>query len=385
MNQKNINKLIKQNTLNVADGPQNCINILEGQSNLLAGGSIASNLVNQLSPKDACTLLPNSVTDVLTKDFIVANYGSNFKTTGGGENFSTNFIQNIVKNIHNNLTTDKILETMRSDWNKKNKNRLTNKNSKIILNDLLISNPPLQKKNNKKNTGGGRTVLPLKWFKPDYNYPYTPENTDMKGLNCPCPRTMPQAYNNINYYPYHRNSCTMNMKGGDAVVPSSFDRKWRNLPWDQDTNITGYRVDGDSSMFGANIPRTPMQRLGNHLNGTDPIFAPNQSDVTVVDNSNMFCDKNNCSPDQGFSGKMANPTVCVKNFDSSILSEGPVSDVLQNSTPGNSYSGPLWSPDVFYPKGHVASSQMTIPNQRAGSRKNIKKNKKSQKSRKSRK
>ena len=51
MNQKNINRLTKQNTLNVNDGPQNCVNVLEGQSNLLAGGSIASVEVKPIKEK----------------------------------------------------------------------------------------------------------------------------------------------------------------------------------------------------------------------------------------------------------------------------------------------------------------------------------------------
>ncbi len=377
MNQKNINRLTKQNTLNVNDGPQNCVNVLEGQSNLLAGGSIASDMVNQLSPKDCCTLLPNNVLNTLTKDFVIANYGSNFKTTGGGKNFSINFIQSIVDNLEKKIPTDNILKNMTTFWNKYNNNKLTNKNSKIILNDFLNTNPHLQKSfNNKFKKGGARTVLPLKWFKPEYNYPYTAQNTNMEGMNCPCPKSLPNAYNNINYYPYYRNSCTMNnMKGGTINAKVSNADSVRFLPWNQDTTLTGYRIDGDSVPTGAHIPLTPIQRINNHLNGTDPIFAPNKSDITNLIGAQTFCDHGDCSADMGFTKDMINPNECVTNFDSSILSEGKISD-LPSATPNESYTGPLWSPDIFDPKNFTPPKAATIPNQRAGSRKKNNKSKK---------
>ncbi len=372
MNQKNINKMTRQNTLNVNDGPQNCVNVLEGQSNLLAGGSIASDLVNQLSPKDCCTLLPNKVLDILTKDFVIANYGTSFKTTGGGKGFSLKFINNIISNLKHKLSIENILQKMRTEWNKNNNYKLNEKNSKNILNDLLVSNPSLQSSNiSKVYQGGARTVLPLRWFRPDFNYPNTPQNTNMKGLNCPCPRTLPEAYNNINFYPYYRNSCTMNMKGGQVNPKISNPSAVRFLPWNQDTNLTGFRITGDSIATGATIPISPIQRINNHLNGTDPIFAPNKGDITNTMGAQFQCENGNCSPDVGYMGndKLINPSICVRNFDHNILSESPVND-NPNSTPADTYNGPLWDHNTFYPKVSPPHP-VKIPNQRAGSRKNL--------------
>lgn len=369
MNQKNINKLTKQNTLNSNDGPQNCINVLEGQSNLLVGGSIASDMVNQLSPKDCCTHLPNNIINILTKDFIISNYGSNFKTTGGGKNFSNNFISNIITNLKKKTSIDNVLNNMIADWNNNNKNKLTRKNSKIILNDFLNTNPHLQKSQlNKYKKGGARTVLPLKWFKPEYNYPYTSENTNMEGIICPCPKTLPNAYNNINYYPYYRNSCTM--KGGMANGKVTNADSIRFLPWNQDTTLTGTRVDGDSVPTGAHIPLSPIQRINNHLNGTDPIFAPNRSDITNLMGAQSFCGTGDCKADDGFSGEMINPTECVTNFDSSILNTSEMND-LPNLIANQSYYGPLWKYDMYNPTDYTPIKPVTVPNQRAGSRKNM--------------
>ena len=131
----------KRNSLNSTTGPNNCINILEGQSNLLRGGSIASDLVNQLSPKEACQPLSQNIKNILTKDFIIANYGSSFKTTGGGQKFGVNFIQQIAGNLKKKMSVNKVLQRMRQNWDQHQKSKLSEKNSKRILNDLLHTKP----------------------------------------------------------------------------------------------------------------------------------------------------------------------------------------------------------------------------------------------------
>ena len=56
------------------------------KNKFLFGGSVASDLVNQLTSITQCQSLPENVLNVLNKDFIISNYGASYKTTGGGKN-----------------------------------------------------------------------------------------------------------------------------------------------------------------------------------------------------------------------------------------------------------------------------------------------------------
>lgn len=338
----------KRNSLNSTSGPNNCVNVLEGQSNLLKGGSIASDLVNQLSPKEACQPLSQNIKNILTKDFVIANYGSSFKTTGGGKKFGHNFIQQIAGDLKKGLSTNKVLQKMRQTWDQNQKSKLSEKNSKRILNDLLQTNPKL------KQAGGGRVVLPISWFNPESQLNFQPVAPGCP-TNCPSSRQLPTTYTNFLETKYPGKSC---MTGGSGynVEPNDFQAT-TFLPFDRATTSKEFRVDGDSNAFGANIPINPMQKFTNWLSGKDPLFAPSRNDVTNPQDANLFCGNGQCNYSNNLPNQsLYNPKVIVNNFPA-------------NGDP-TTRKGTIWSASVANPKVNVP--KVTVPFQRAGSRKKTK-------------
>ena len=338
----------KKNSLNVTSGPNDCINVLEGQSNLLRGGSIASDLVNQLSPSIDCQTLPSRIKDPITKDFIISNYGSGFKTSGGGQKFGVNFIQQIAGDLKKKMSVKKVLQKMRQTWDQHQKTKLSDKNSKIILNDLLQANPKL------KQGGGGRVSLPIRWFKPQSQLNFQPVAPGCP-INCPTSKQLPHGYNNFLETKYPERSCMTG--GGSYSVEANDIEATKFLPYNRDSTDKTFRIDGDSNPFGANIPTNPMQKFTNWLSGTKPLFAPSQSDVTNPQDANLFCGNGQCNfnnnlPDQS----LVNPKVPVNNFP---MNGDPS---ITNAT--------IWPDSVANPTVHVP--QVRVPFQRAGSRKRTK-------------
>ena len=340
----------KRNSLNSTTGPNNCINILEGQSNLLKGGSIASDLVNQLSPKEACKPLSQNIKNILTKDFVVANYGSSFKTTGGGQKFGVNFIQQIAGNLKKKMSVNKVLQRMRQNWDQHQKSKLSEKNSKRILNDLLHTNPKL------KQTGGGRVVLPMSWFNSGAcNFQSVESGCP---TNCPSSKQLPPTYINFSKTKYPGKSC---MTGGSGynVEPNDIEAI-RFLPFNRDATDKTFRVDGDSNPLGANIPSGPIQKLTTWLSGEKPLFAPSRSDVTNPQDADLFCGNGQCNFSNNLpSQSLLNPKVPVNNFPINGKPETIQATIFPASDPT------------------VNFNPVKVPFQRAGSRKKTKSTSKS--------
>lgn len=337
----------KRNSFNSTSGPNHCINVLEGQSNLLKGGSIASDLVNQLSPKEACQTLPQSIKSILAKDFVIANYGSSFKTSGGGQKFGVGFIEQIAGNLKKKMSMKKVLQKMRQSWDQHQKTKLSDRNSKLILNDLLQSNPKIKQ-------AGGRIVLPSSWFNPRSPINFQPVAPGSP-TNCPSPRQLPTTYTNFLETKYPERSCMTG--GGGYNVEANDIEATRFLPFNRDATVKTFRVDGDSNPFGANIPINPMQKFTNWLSGAKPLFAPSRSDVTNLQDANLFCGDGQCNFSRNLPNQaLLNPKVPVDNFPA-------------NGQP-NTIQATIWPDSVANPTVHVP--QVRVPFQRAGSRKKTK-------------
>lgn len=335
-------------------------NSLSRRKKNLFGGSIASDLVNQLASNNQCQTLPESVMNVLNKDFIISNYGSSYKTTGGGkslkknkpkfnENFISKTLDNIKSYLENKLSMNNMVTNMKSYWNNNVNFKLSTKNAKTIASDLFNSNYSVEAQNKNKvkvtKKGGARTVLPRRWFDPDYQDTYMTSNItsgENQPANCPMGRSLPSNYEASNYYPYYKKSC---MTGGR-----------NNLQWDQD-NYGKTRTDGDSNKMGANIPEGIPQKIQNQMNGVSTMFSPGRGSINVSE-AQYFCNSTNCAPvNNDF--RVDNTPVEVTNIntDSQYSFEMPFT------------SGVVYPSSVANPIGNFGTHGLPIPNQRAGGRK----------------
>lgn len=334
-------------------------NSLSKKKKTLSGGSVASDLVTQLVSTNKCQSLPENVLNVLNKDFIISNYGSSYKTTGGGksikkkQNFNESFINRTLNNIksflQNKLSMNNMMTNMKNYWNRNVNFKLSNKNAKTIVSNLFNSNYRVESQNkNKVNVikkGGARTVLPLRWFKPDYQDTYMTSNLtggQNQQANCPTGRSLPSNYEASNYYPYYKKSC---MTGGR-----------NNLQWDQD-NYGNTRTDGDSNKMGANIPQGLPQKIQNEMNGVTTMFTPGRGSLNVSE-AQYFCNSTNCAP-QSNDFRVDNTPVDVRNIntDSQYSIDMPFT------------SGVVYPRRIADPVGNFGGHGLPIPNQRAGGRK----------------
>lgn len=325
----------------------------------IKGGSVASDLVMELAGHSNCQKLPENVLNVLQKDFIVSNYGSSFKTTGGGiknlsqkkktafnENFISKTLINIKQLFKNNLSMSDAIGNLKNYWNKNVNFKLSTRNAKTIISNLFNSNyrtiPINENKVQLIKKGGARTVLPLRWFNPNYQDTYITQKSNCG--SCPTGKTLPANYENLNSYPYYSNSC---MVGGYGEP----------LKWTQDSNGTGYRVDGDSVWMGSSNPQNTSQKFKNAMTGVSTMFQPSRGSVTVSE-AQYKCNSTNCAPETN-SFKVSNTPVEVNNIntDSQYSLDMPFT------------SGVVWPQEVAEPIGNFGSHGLRIPNQRAGGRK----------------
>ena len=325
----------------------------------LFGGSISSDLVNQLSSVNQCQSLPENILNVLNKDFVIANYGTSYNTTGGGKNnqkrqkFNESFIHRTLNNIksflQNKLSMNNMISNMKNYWNRNINFKLSSDNAKTIANNLFNSNYRVVSQNKNKvkviKKGGARTVLPRKWFDPDYQDTYMNSNLTgekIQKVDCPTGRTLPSSYDSNNYYPYYKKSC---MAGGR-----------NNLLWNQD-NYGNTRTDGDSNKMGANIPPGLPQKIQNEMNGVTTMFTPGRGSLNVSE-AQYFCNSTNCAP-RSNDYRVDNTRIDVKNIntDSKYSLDMPFT------------SGVVFPKRIAEPVGDFGSFGLPIPNQRAGGRK----------------
>lgn len=313
---------------------------------LLNGGSVASDLVNELVSPSVCDQLPKNVLKVLNKDFIISNYGSSYKTTGGGQikkkkkAFNENLISKTVSNIKNvlqkKISLNSVIDNIKSYWNKNVNFKLSTGNAKTIIKNLFNSNYKVISKNKNKSqivkTGGARTVLPRRWFDPNYQDTYMTQQSNCN--NCPTGKSLPASYDTTNYYPYYQKSC---MVGG------------KSLPWDVG-NDGSYRVDGDSTKLGSYNPMSFSQKFKNEMNGVTTTFKPGRGSVTVSE-ANSFCNSTNCSPEPS-NNTLHNPSITVKNINS---------DSQYNT---EFTSGLVFPRSIANPIGNFGSQGLPIRNQR---------------------
>lgn len=330
-----------------------------GKRKDINGGSIASDLVMELVGPSSCQRLPENVLNVLQKDFIISNYGSSFKTTGGGQkklslkkksSFNENLISKTLSNIkqffQNKVSMTNMLSNIKNYWNKNINFKLSTKNARTIISNLFKSNYqtiPITKKSVQLiKKGGARTVLPMRWFNPNYPDTYITQQSNCG--NCPTAKTLPPYYENVNSYPYYNKSCMVG-----AGRPT--------LKWTQDTNGTGYRVDGDSVWMGSSNPENISQKFKNEMTGVTTMFKPSRGSVTVSE-AQYMCNSTNCAPESN-SFQVTNPTVQVSNIntDSAYSLDMPYT------------SGVVWPSDIANPTGDFSSQGLRVPNQRAGGRK----------------
>ena len=141
-----------------------------------------------------------------------------------------------------------MIGNLKNYWNKNINFKLSTRNAKTIISNLFNSNYktiPINKESVQLiKKGGARTVLPMRWFNPNYQDTYITQQSNCG--NCPTGKTLPPYYENMNSYPYYNSSC---MVGGRQPP----------LKWTQDTNGTGYRVDGDSVWMGSTNPENINQ------------------------------------------------------------------------------------------------------------------------------
>lgn len=335
------------------------------------GGSVSSDMVTSLISKNGTGTnndvqamhqsemmegkLPDKVLNVLTKEFIPSPTNQIHKMSGGSQRhklkqkqeqkFSKEFLQNIIKNINGGKKEHSVLGDMKKSWKQYNNFALTDKNSKIMFNDLMKANKGGNKKsmkgakhrknkhNNKKSMKGGfKGFLPEHWFTTGGNIPQNKPmvdtidieseaiqtneiNNNVRVGDCPQPKTLPPLYKQNTDYTHQTESCmntlaTEGQSGGGGIVhgADSDANSWRFMPWNEDTNMTGYRDGGDSALGGTAIPETGIQKISGHLDGTKPILAPSDGDVTVPNNSNMFCEKGSCLNTDLLPDKIPNQT-----------------------------------------------------------------------------
>ena len=240
------------------------------------GGSIASNRVNALSPKLCNTnKISNTVNQNTTPDkcFLLNNYSSIYKTTGGKSKKYTKKGGSIASNRVNALSP-KLCNTNKIQY-PVNKNTQLNK---CFLFNNYSSNYKTtggKKKTIKtrKNTKGGRVLLPMRYFNPNYygnyikqningNY-YTNDNiidnTVIKYTNCGGKKTKKHKGGNISgkWWPLNRGN------------------------------------PGDSMLTGSEIPRTIPQKIKNYFDGKSPILTDHRSDPSY--SPNLQLNNNNCS------------------------------------------------------------------------------------------
>lgn len=335
---------------------------------IFKGGSVASDLVNQLTSSSNCQKLPSSVTNILTKDLIVPNYGTSYKTTGGGKKktskkFQRGFIQKTISNLKKYLENKQpfttLVNNVKNYWNKNLNFKLSTENAKTIINNLFNSNFSVTSKNKKQfnvsKNGGARVVLPRRWFDPNYNDTYVTQQSNCS--NCPTARTLPANYESYNYYTHPNQSC---LAGGGGY----FNAKLNSTA---DTMGTGDRVRGDSTWMGSTNPENISQNYKNEMYGVTTTFKPGRGNITVSEAHN-FCNSTNCAPEPR-SSLLVNPNVTLKNINTDSL-----------YSPADFTTGVVWPRSVAQPIGDFGSSGLPIPNQRAGNKKKtLRKSKKSQK------
>ena len=330
-----------------------------GKRKIIKGGSVASDLVMELVGSSNCQQLPKNVLNVLQKDFIVSNYGSSYKTTGGGKkglsqkkktSFNDNLISKTLTNIkqffENKVSMSNMVGSLKNYWNKNVNFKLSTKSARTIISNLFNSNyqaVPVSKNSVQLiKKGGARTVLPMRWFNPNYPDTYITQKSNCG--SCPSGKTLPSNYENLNSYPYYNRSCLV---GGNR----------QPLKWTQDTNGTGYRVDGDSVWMGSSNPQNISQKFKNEMNGVTTMFQPSRGSVTVSE-AQYKCNSTNCAPEPN-TFMVTNPPVEVNN----INTESKYSLDMPFT------SGVLWPKRIAEPIGNFGNHGLRIPNQRAGGRK----------------
>jgi hypothetical protein len=301
--------------------------------------------------------LPPKVLDTLTKEFVASPTNQVHKISGGGQKFSKQFLQNIINDMKGKHSQSKVLNDMKKTWDKYNDSKLSDNHSKIIYNDLSKANSKFNNKFNKKTKGGGKKnnfkksikqktmkggffkgIIPEHWFTTGAGMPQNKILVDtVKIDNCPQPKTLPPAYqNNINYTNQTK-SCMNTLatdglasdnveqlqkqSGGGGVVQgtNSDSNSWRFMSWNEDTNLSGLREGGDSSLVGASIPESYVQKVVGHLDGTKPMMAPSDSDITIPNNSNMFCEKGSCLSSGLLPDKIPNQTNKMPDIEMSTV------------------------------------------------------------------
>lgn len=330
---KNLNK-INKNTLS---------KFSKNKTNFF-GGSVSSDLVMDLLTSNDCNtnLIETPILQTIQNNFIVSNYGSSYLTTGGGQkqmnetknNFFDSFFSNSLKKINNYLqekvSYNNLISNVKTFWNKNNKTsnyKLDNKNTKHIINDLVKSNYSIQQKKNIKGKtvkrqnikspykfsvnkiGGSKTLLPLKWFD-NYHSDANNLSSNSNNLNRNCPQnlTLPSYYKENITVKNSNKSCLNKMpfNGGGG-------KGYHSLDWSQDISGTGYRINGDSTWMGSNIPQNINQSYSNLMNGKTTVFTQPESSI-LNSNAQYQCTTNNCN--MTYLRAIENPKIEVSNIDS---------------------------------------------------------------------
>lgn len=259
---------------------------------------------------------------ILKNDLMLSNYGSSYKTTGGGKIKNTHtFIQKgmnyLDHYVNNKVSYNNMVQDMGNYWLKKKKKDISKKDVHSILSQLFHSNYKQSNKHIFIKRGGSKILIPPGWL-------------DNNTSSCPKNRQLSNQYSINNTFTNKKMSC---LEGGSSNA------------WNQDSSGTKYRVDGDSTWFGTGIPPNTSQYIRDKMTGVSTLFKPPSSSITNLQSQN-FCSTNNCYVTPSY-GNIINPDIQVKNID------------LQNN-PGVVYSSELSNP----PMGNTEYS-MKIRNQRA--------------------
>ena len=289
------------------------------------GGSIASDRVNVLSPK-LCNCnyqYPDAVRSVMAKDFVVKNYGSSYKTTGGGNvtkkknnlkgNWFTNkFIPQISLKIFKGSSNKQVLNEMKNLWEKNNNKKLSDKSATNMLNELLSENKHLNKQMNgggkSKKLKGGRVLLPMKWFNPEYRGTYISERVPGVTYSCADNKLVAKSFPSMKA---GKKQSRKNKKGGGGSGYG--DATSNGAPASSTGEMRGWA--GDSVLTGANVPQNGLQKLSNFYRGESTLFAPSRSDPANASGLEVKCNSTDCSAissvGSGDSDGLSNPKAKV--------------------------------------------------------------------------
>jgi hypothetical protein len=279
------------------------------------GGSKSSLLINNLTRKNCNSnfVYPSSIKSIINKDFVSSMYGSNYKTTGGGNNknwFSKTFIPNTINRYMNNKKSKKTVLGMMKEWNIKNKK---NKISKLYCNKILRE---LKKKN--KVMAGGKIIMPKQWFSSNFS---TKKKTIKK------------------------------QRGGTKTINHG---------------------PGDSILSGANVPfgnsyRLPsLQGINNFFKGEASIIKDSRSNPTNDENLHLNCVNNNCNELINSPGIPKDPVVNTNGFN---INNNTLDNV--KSSPSN-----LWKNSEYYSTKDFSPYEIPQPRAGKRSNKNRKKSRK---------